>query len=928
MDDRGESLGGLVRFFRLSAGLTQEELAERAQLSVRMLGDLERGRTARPRRQSIELVAAALGLLAADRATLFDVANRSGLADEPEPAAGHGDAPVSLPVTGDWPLVPRQLPSDITTFTGRAGSLKELDAALAAARPPHACAVLVVSGGPGAGKSALAVHWAHQVRDRFPAGQLWLDLHGRSVAPPRRPTDVLAAFLAALGVDADRIPPDEIARVGLYRSLLADRRVLIGLDDAADADQVRPLLPASAGSLVVVTSRDDMSGLTVSHDAHRVLIGELEPGEAVDLIERIIGVERARGEPAAVTELARLCGRLPLALRIAAATLTGQPELRVGNLAMELSSGDRLACLSVAGDAQVAVRVAIDHSYLRLTTPARGLLRLLATVPGVEFGAAAAAALAAVSVGTATRLLDQLAAAHLVERWGVRFRLHELIRLYAGDRAAAEESAAALAATRTRLFAFYLHNADAAVRLVNPGRLPGRAEPPPEGVPSLELRDHAAADAWLETERANLVAALRQAAVDGPVAFSWLLADRLRGYFRAHRYRDDWLATTRVGLAAAERTGDLGAQATMHRDLGAALQHVGEYQEAIAHYKAARRVHRENGDPLGQAVVAADLGATYSVTGRLDQALDCLEQALAVQREAGAVYDRATTLLTLGTVHRRRGDLSRAADVCRKALAACEVIDYRFGVVNGLNNLGAIQLERGCFTDARTLLRRALDADPGVGSRYFAPHALANLAVIERDIGDRDEALRLAEEAVRAAVEAGAGAPVQDAVLTLATVLHARGDTASAIEHYQRALWHARQDQDRYTEADTLGRLALAHADAGERALAIAHASSALLVARRAGYRVLEGTAQTALSVLHLRVGDHASAQHCLREAIRAAQQTGHRPGEARALHILGNVLHDRGNDDEARAMWQAAFVVHTELGTAEVAVLRGLPAA
>ena len=361
-------------------------------------------------------------------------------------------------VAAQTKVVPAQLPADAAAFSGRQAALAQLDSHLPDQGERRSPAMVVIAGTAGVGKTALAVHWAHRVRDLFPDGQLYVDLRGWAAGAPLLPIDALAGFLSALGVPAAEVPDEVQQAAALYRSLLAGKRMLVVLDNARSPGQVRPLLPASPGCAVVLTSRDQLRGLIARDGAVRFDLDVLTPRDARTLLTRLLGVERVEAEPEAAAELVRLCGYLPLALRIAAANLSGRPRTTVAAYVAELASGDRLRALEAAEDADAALRVAFDRSYAALPAPAQRLFRLLGLVPGPGVGPQAAAALAATDAAAAAALLDRLASAHLAsERAPNRYVLHDLLRRYAADRASAEDSLADREAAIGRLLDHYLH---------------------------------------------------------------------------------------------------------------------------------------------------------------------------------------------------------------------------------------------------------------------------------------------------------------------------------------------------------------------------------------------------------------------------------------------------------------------------------------
>ncbi|UKD56950.1 AfsR/SARP family transcriptional regulator [Amycolatopsis sp. FU40] len=400
--------------------------------------------------------------------------------------------------------VPKQLPAETRGFVGRAAELSLLDGLLSGG-------IAAVSGTAGVGKTALAVCWAHRVRARFPDGQLYANLRGHAPGAPAAPVEILAQFLAALGIPPDRVPPDAETAAALYRTLTADRRILVLLDNAVNPDQVRPLLPAGPGCATVVTGRDRLTGLVAVNGACRLTIDVLSPGESVELLEGVLGPGRVRAEPAAAAEFAEVCVHLPLALRIAAANLADRPGSGIGEYVAELREDNLLAALAVPGDEQTAVRAAFDLSYAALPADARRVFRLLSLVPGTDFGAEAVAALAGVETPRALALLDRLAAAHLVEHVPGRYRFHDLLRRYAAEQAGRRESAADRERALRRLHDWYLAAVDGAARLLYPHllRLPASGA-------SAEFAGLGEASAWLDAERGNLAAAVRFADGRGP----------------------------------------------------------------------------------------------------------------------------------------------------------------------------------------------------------------------------------------------------------------------------------------------------------------------------------------------------------------------------------------------------------------------------
>ncbi len=839
----GPALAGLLRNWRARALLTQEGLAERTGLSVRTIRRLEASRI-RPRIGSLRLLAQALDLSDAER-TLLTVAARGEPPPRPAPAAP----------------VPRQLPADVAGFTGRAADLERLDALLAGDGSATAVVISAIAGSAGVGKTALAVHWAHRVAERFPDGQLYLDLQGFAPSPPVDPPRALGRLLDGLGVPSDQVPVEQEAAAALYRSLLARRRLLVVLDNAREAAQVRPLLPGSPGCPVVITSRERLTGLVATNGARRLTLDVLAPDEAVALLQSVLGADRVAAEPGAAAELAEACAFLPLALRIAAADLIGQPGRPVAEYAAALRAEDRLATLEVDGDPQAAVRAAFDRSYATLAADARRLFRLLGLTPGPEVTVPAAAALAGTTPEQATPLLARLADGHLLEaRARGRFGFHDLLRRYARQRSEHEDRLPEREAAIGRLLSWYLHGADAAARLLYPTTFRLPLPPAPGGLPPAGFDRYPDALAWMDAERANLVAAVTHAAEHGPGPLAWLLADTVRGYFLLRRPMVDWLAVARAGLATATRAHDRRAQATARFSLGLAHWSLGRHPQAIEHYRAALELFRETGWLQGQAACLGNLGNVHGDVGEPAQAADYFAQALALDRRAGRRDRQAVALGSLGMLSRELGALARADEYETQALALHRQAGYRTGEAYALGNLGEIEHDLGRLEDALRHLTQALSLYREIGNRSGEAYALYGLAALHRDTGGQRQALQLARAAVALASEISERRAHVEALNTLGSVQLRLGDCQEAIGHHRQALELASQAGSRYPQTGALLGLAAAYHQQGRNDLAIEHAQQALTLASGAGYRVLEGQANAVLAAARqARAGHQAT---------------------------------------------------------------------
>ncbi|WP_199551716.1 BTAD domain-containing putative transcriptional regulator [Streptomyces sp. N35] len=743
------------------------------------------------------------------------------------------------PSASAW-VVQSQLPLAPPDFAGRDGLVDHLEELLTS----PAAVPVVVSGSPGVGKSALAVHLGHRLRPVFPDGQWYVRLLG-TTGRPRDPAEVLSGLLRACGLDGDAIPEALDDRAAAFRSRVADRRVLLILDDAADAEQVRPLLPGTAGVSVLVTSRPDIRGLTASHGAHPVPLTVLEQGEAHDLLAGVLGGQRVAAEPEAAARLAELCARLPLALRIAAANLGARPGTSLAAYAQELTEGSRrLARLSIAGDRQAAVRTAFDHSHAALAQGTARLFALLGLHPGPDFTAEAAGALAGVSESEAEHLLDELATAGLVQRTAAdRFQFHDLLRLYAQELAEADperESA------WERLCTWYLATADAATAF---GYV-GSVQLPRPRTESDRFADRHQALAWLESERAHLVAVITHAAESGPYPIAWQLADQLRPYFYRRRHYPEWEAAMTAGLRAARQQGDAAAEAAMHHGFFLMRQHAGRIQDALEAVHLAREGYRRAGFIPGEAAILTNLALHYGQRGQMRHALGWQEQAIALARSLGRANSLGRGLNMAGLIHTYLGEFDRAL--------------------------------------ARTTESLEITRAAGQESLLISPHinraiARYGLGQYEEGVADATEALRLCEEHQQRHSEAGANE-------VLARIHRDTGRTELAHTHAELALPIARATGDTSNLADCLTTLAGLHRVRGRLDTALAHLTEALHLTRRCDARHQQAEAHVGLAHVHEDLGEPALAAEHAERALSIARELELRPTERRALTVLGAV--------------------------------------
>ncbi|WP_308167666.1 tetratricopeptide repeat protein [Catellatospora tritici] len=602
-------------------------------------------------------------------------------------------------------VLPAQLPAPVTGFVGREDLLKRLD---------EDEGLSLVVGSAGVGKSSLVVHWAQRERGSFPDGQLFADLRGYTPDAAAVPAEtVLRGFLDALGVAPERVPARVEALSGLLRSLLADRRMLIVLDNAYDAAQVLPLLPGGTGNRTVVTSRDQLIDLTAATGVAPITVGLLAPAEARDLLARRLGAERVGEDPAAADQIAANCARLPLAISVVAARAAGRPEVPLRMVAEELHAG---------GHEFGAVRAAFDWSYARLDGDARRLLRLSAAHPGPDFTVAGAAALTGWPAARTRAVIEELVHAHQVsELTPGRFGLHDLLRAYARQLLPAEEGQAAT----LRVLDAYEATAHRAAMLVEPHREPIGADG--GGPPTTDLSDADTAMAWLAAEHATLVAAVAQAEALGRDRQAWHLAWSLLDYLDHQGHWTDWIAVEEIALRAAVRADDRRGEAYAHRLLGRGYAQLERYAEAGDHYRAAARRYADLGDAVGQAHTLMSLSWMAEMHGDHERALRQRQTALALYRRCGHRIGEARTLNAVGWAHLNLGDYAQAFTLCRQALALNEQVDDGYGRAAIWDSLGVAHHRLGEPTEAVRCLRRSLEVFRSAGDRFNEADVLLHL---------------------------------------------------------------------------------------------------------------------------------------------------------------------------------------------------------
>jgi tetratricopeptide (TPR) repeat protein len=581
--------------------------------------------------------------------------------------------------------------------------------------------ICVIAGTAGVGKTALALHWARQVASRFGDGQLYVNLRGFEPSDqPMPPAEAIRGFLDALKVPAERIPANVDAQAGLYRSLLAGRRILILLDNARDVGQVRPLLVGSPGCLVLVTSRHRLAGIAVGEGARLVSLDVLTRDEARRLLAARLGAGRVAAEPAAAGELIELCARLPLALAIVAALASAGPELTLTGLATDLrDAAGRLDRLD-AGDAASSIRSVFSWSYRSLPEPAQRMFRLLGLHAGPDITAPAAASLAGLPLPAAQRALRELVEAHmLTEHPPGRYAFHDLLGGYAAEQADATEDKRDQAAATRRILSHYLHTAHAAVALLSPSRPRITLDPAPPGVSPEPLAGYQQALDWFEAEHQVLLAAVTRAADVGFDACAWQLPWAMTSFLDR---RGEWHQ-----LAAATRLGDPAGQAAARYFLATAGAKLGHYGQARVHLSACLELYERLGDRAGEARVYQVLSWLTGHEGRHTDALGHARHALTICRAVGDLSGQAVALNSVGWQHALLGQYRQARTSCRRAVALHHQLGNRLGEAYSWDSLGYIEHQQGRYGQAAACYREALRLFRELGDRYCQADTLAHL---------------------------------------------------------------------------------------------------------------------------------------------------------------------------------------------------------
>jgi len=835
MSGEADGFGDLLRVCRRAAALSQQELAERSGLAVRTISNLERGRTRSPYRGSLHRLADALDLSGTARAEFIAAAGRRlgravPVGGAVPPGSRGGLACGDVTPSSAKGLVPRLLPAAVPGFVGRSDQLAALRKVLD--QPGGTAVIAAIGGTAGVGKTTLAVHWAHQTAEEFPDGQLFVNLRGfdPSGAPAVRPADAVRVLLDALEVRADRLPQSEEAQLGLYRSLLAGKRMLIVLDNARDVAQVRPLLPGTPTCRVIVTSRNELTGLSAIEAARPLMLDVLTDDEAGELLRQRLGEDRASSDPEAAARIIRSCARLPLALCVVAARAWTRPELPLARVADALAASPGLLAFAGGGDPAADVRTAFSWSYEQLEAGAARVFRMAGLHPSPDFDGYAVAALAAATADEADGMLELLTQACLVRHAGPsRFVMHDLLRSYARELAEAREDEQDRRAAMTRLLDFYLHAAAAAVDTLFPAERHHRAAvvtPSAVSVPALTAG--AEAVAWLDAERGTLVAVTEHAASHGWAGHAIQLSVILYRYLDIGGHYPAALAIHGSALQAARDSGDRAAEGGAMKRLGAVRLRQRLYQQASHCYRQSLVLHRELSDQAGEASALGDLGFVEFLQGQDTVATIHLQQALALDRELGDQKAQAHVLSSLGFAESRQGRYQQAAEYLRRSHGLFRDVGDPIGQAHALGNLGDAELRQGRYLDATSHLNQALALCRQAGDRSNEADLLACLGDAEFRQGRYQDATFQLNQALALCRQTGDLSTQATVLNTLGEVLLASGHVLNARRQHASALSAATQAGENYEQARAHDGIATACHTAGEQHQAIRHWKEAL----------------------------------------------------------------------------------------------------
>jgi len=852
------SFAALLRKLRVDAGFTQEELAEAARLSYRSISDLERGINLTPRKETMHLLADALHLAGPEREA-FEAAARGHVRQSNQPVPG---------TVGGLATATRTLPRDITSFTGREPELRQLMAAASqVVEAGGMVGIYAVGGMAGIGKTTFAVHAAHRLANRFPDGQIFLPLHGHTPGQqPVDPAEALASLLQTAGVAAQQVPNGLEARARLWRDYLSGKRMLIVLDDAARSDQVRPLLPGTAGSLVLITSRRHLSAL---EDAQAVSLDTLPPADAAELFVQLARSELKPDDPA-VAEITRLSGYLPIAVGMLARQLHHHPGWTAADLAADLAvTRDRLELMTTE---DVSVAAAFDLSYQDLDSDLQQTFRYLGLHPGTDIDIWAAAALTDHDPVTTRRHLEALYDQHLlIEPSHDRYRMHDLIHEHARALAATgpgtdRESAA------DRLLAYYTHmsqSADQYLRRWNSARHSSMTTRKPEHVPPFRRWEDAVR--WIEMEIPNLYAAVEYASTNGRPDLATAISTAVHGFLRRNGKYDQAIMFHEVALKAARSTHDQLAEACALTNLGDMQRLFGYYPAAVDNLSRAIELYDSLGERGGEANALNELAAAHYLSGNYPTATDELIHTLQLYRDLGDRLGEAHALNHLGAMHYLSADYPSAVASHTQALTLYRELGYLLGEANATNELGLVQYEIGDYQAAAASLARGLELARTLDYRTGEADALITLGAVHLEVEEFAEAAASLSSALTCCNNLGYRLGEAASLHYLAIVQYAAEDDHAAYLNLTRALQIYRDLGDRLHEARVLNTIGEKSSIADSQTFHL----QALEVAIEIGAPIEQARAREGIGRSRMQQGQTEQAAESLLQALAMYRRIG-----------------------------------------------------
>ncbi len=897
---------------RTCARMTQEHLAGVSGVAVRAIRDLERGVALRPHADTVRRLADGLGLGGQQRAEFEAAAREHALigsraqASRDKPvAAGSGTALAAAPPAGAATAM-RTLPRDVPTFIGRDAELQQL---AEAGEAGNALSIYAIGGMAGVGKTAFAVHAAHQLAKRFPDGQLFVSLNAHTPGQrPVNPADALADLLQAAGLDPRQVPASLQARAAAWRDRVASKRVLLLLDDAAGHEQVRPLLPGTPGSLVLITSR---RRLTALEDARAISLGALSPDQAVEMFARLADRTDVGARDPMVADVTKLCGYLPLAIGMLARRLHHRPAWTPADLC-----ADAMNLLDLMRAEDLSVAAAFDLSYAELSASEQRMFRHLGLLPGTDIDAYAAAALDGIEPPQARRHLNAIYDQHLLsELRPGRYSFHDLIREHARALALADPPGERDAAIR-RLLDYYLR----AARMAG-SRLDGRAVKGADGhcagagLPDLGTRTQATA--WMEAERRNLLSGVHLAAEAGDLAAHAIgIGDAMAWFLAAHGYWDQSFSLQRTALRVARGTGDLRGQAEALSHLGTLYRKTGDFPAAAASQQEALNLSRACGDKVGEALALTQLGRVQYLTDDYPAALAGLIRALDLYEGLRDSLGQSQALTHLGYVQYIANDYKASAANLTRALALHEGHEDLEGQADAHEYLGDVQVAVGDYRAAADSFGQALRLCETCGDRNGVAFALIKLGEVQHLAGDH---LAAAASLARALdLHLSLSNPLGEATARnlLGIAQRHAGDLRAATANQERALSLYRAQGSRLGEANALRELGALQQSGGDTTAAAASLAASLDLTCRIDDRHGQAESLNCLGDLSLALARPDQAQQRYEQALAIARELAAPLQEARSLDGIGRCNLRRGRSAEARSQLCGALEIYQRLGS------------